>query len=216
MKNDKRMNKEKKWWESHAPGYDKRIEKDWKIYPTLLDKVYGDIKADGTVLDVATGTGAVALKIAKRAKQVYAVDISSSMVQEAEKKMIKAGIGNVEFSVQDAYFLPFDDGMFDTVICKNALHNMVQPKKALSEIKRVLKPGGRLLATIAGIGESRKFMLMMTIFRFFTGFPVFYKLNLDETAGIIEESGFAILNKETIKHPEDTFPLIYVVAERVK
>ena len=67
------------------------------------------------------------------------------IVDEAKKKMKEKGIGNVEFSVHDAYSLPFDNGMFDTVIYNNALHNMKDPRKALSEIERVLKPGDGLL-----------------------------------------------------------------------
>lgn len=214
MKNNKRVKKERKWWDKLAPNYDRHVEKNWKIYPSLLEKICEDIETGSTVLDVATGTGSVALKIAQRAKKVYAVDISTSMVEEAKKKVGEKGIKNIGFSVEDAYSLPFDNGTFDTVVCKNALHNMVEPTKALSEIKRVLKPGGRLIATITGIGESRRFKLMMTIYRFFTAFPAFHKLNIEEAADMIEESGFTVVTREIIKHPEDTLPLIYIVAER--
>jgi len=214
--NKKRIKKEKNYWDKLTPRYEPFIEKYWKIYPSLLDKISEDVNSGYIVLDVATGTGLVALKVAERAAQVYAVDISQPMIEEAEKKKKEKKIKNVEFFVEDAYALPFDNDMFDTVICNSALHNMVNPQKALSEIRRVLKPNGRLVATIVGIGESRKFKLAMVIYKSFTAFPVFHKLNLDESANMIAGSGFTIVNKEAIKHPEDRIPMLYIVAERWK
>lgn len=130
-------------------------KKNWKIYDAeLLDKIVDNVNADSIILEVACGTGLVSLKAAEKAKQVYGIDIASSMIEEAKKKAKKMKIDNVEFSVEDAYSLPFDDNMFDIVIWNNALHNMKEPYKALSEIRRVLKPKGKLIITIVGIGEK--------------------------------------------------------------
>jgi len=54
----------------------------------------------------------------------------------------------------------------------------------------------------------------MRVYKFITGFPVFHHLNTDESANMITESGFTVVNKETIKHPEDRMPILYIVAER--
>jgi len=213
MQTNKRIEEEKKYWDKLAPDYDQFIEKTWKVYASLLlDKISQDVKGD-IVLDVAAGTGLVALKVAERASKVYGMDISEPMIEEAKKKAKEMGIKNVEFSVNDAYALPFDNDMFDTVICNNALHNMKKPQKALSEIRRVLKQGGPLIAAIVGIGESRKFKIVLNIYRFFTGFPVFYKLNLDEAETMISKAGFYVLKKEIIKHPQDKMPLLYIVGK---
>jgi ubiquinone/menaquinone biosynthesis C-methylase UbiE len=213
MQTNKRIKEEKKYWDKLAPDYDQFIEKTWKVYASLLiDKISQDVKGD-IVLDVAAGTGLVALKVAERASKVYGIDISEPMIEEAKKKAKEMGIKNVEFSVNDAYALPFDNDMFDTVICNNALHNMKEPQKALSEIRRVLKQGCRLIAPIVGIGESLNFKIVLNIVRFFTGFPVFYKLNLDEAETMISKAGFYVLKKEIIKHPQDRMPLLYIVGK---
>jgi len=216
MQDNIRVEKERKFWDNLSPEYDQFIEKNWKIYrSSLLDKISSDVTVGDTVLEVACGTGLVALKVAERVSEVYGIDISSPMIEEAKKKVEEKGIANVEFSVHDAYALPFGNDIFDTVICNNALHNMKEPRKALSEIKRVLKPGGRFIAVIVGIGESRKYKFGMTIYHLFGGkLPVFYKLSLDESADMIKESGFTVVNKEIIKHPEDKMPLVYIVAEK--
>ncbi len=214
MQDNIRIEKERKYWDKLTPRYEPFIEKYWKIYPSLLDKISEDVNSGDIVLDVATGSGLVALKVAEQAAQVYAVDISQPMIEEAEKKMMEKEIKNVEFSVEDAYKLPFDNDIFDTVICNNALHNMKYPENVLSEIKRVLKPGGLFIAIIVGVGESFKFKIALTISTLIGQLPVFHKLNLDEFADFITKSGFTVVKKERIKHPEDRMALLYAVAKR--
>ena len=214
-KENKRIKKEKNFWDKLSPKYDRFIQKYWKIYETsLLNKIADDVETDSTIiLDVACGTGLVSFEAAKKAKNVYGVDIAPSMIEEAKKKTREMEIKNVEFSVEDAYKLPFDNNMFDTVICNNALHNMKYPENVLSEIKRVLKPGGRFIAIIVGVGESFKFKIALTISTIIGQLPVFHKLNLDEFADFINKSGFTVVKKERIKHPGDRMALLYVVAE---
>ena len=215
MQKNTRTKKERKFWSKNASGYDQSIiGKYWKIYPSLLDKIAQDIGTGGAVLEVATGTGLVALKIAGAADQVHAIDLSPQMIEVAKKKVEDTGIDNVAFSVEDAYALPFDDGMFDIVICNNALHNMKQPEDALSEIRRVLRPDGRFIAIIAGVGESLKFRIALTISTIVGQLPVFHKWNLDEFTDFIDKSGFAVVTKERLKHPEDMMALLYVNSKK--
>jgi len=210
MQDVKRIEKEKKYWDKLSPGYDRFMEKHWRIYwSSLLDKISNDVDAGDTVLEVACGTGLVALKVAERASKVSGIDISAPMIDEAKKKMREKGVDNVEFFVEDAYSLHFGNDVFDTVICNNAIQNMKYPQKALAEIKRGLKPGGRFIGTVVGFGEAPIF----TIFKPFIKLPVFHKFNLDEMADMIRNSGFSIVNKEILKNPQDMMPLFYVLAE---
>ena len=214
MRDAKRIEKEKKYWDKLSSGYDQMIEKHWRIYQSsLLDKISNDVNAGDTVLEVACGTGLVALKVAERASEVSGIDISAPMIDEAEKKMREKDFDNVEFFVEDAYSLHFGNDTFDTVICNNSLHNMKYPQKALSEIKRVLKPGGRFISAIVGFGEAPKYKMLHTIFKPFFKLPIFHKPNLDEMADMIRDSGFSIVNKEILKDPQDRMPLLYVLAE---
>ena len=214
MQDVKRIGKEKKYWDKLSPGYDQFIEKYWRIYrSSLLDKISNDVNAGDTVLEVACGTGLVALNMAERASKVSGIDISAPMIDEAQKKMREKGFANVEFFVEDAYYLHFGDGVFDTVICNNALQNMKYPQKALAEIKRVLKPGGRFIGVVIGFGEATKYKILFVIFKLFLRFPLFHKFNLDKMTDIIRDSGFSIVNKEVLKDHQDMMPLLYVVAE---
>jgi SAM-dependent methyltransferase len=99
---------------------------------------------DGTqVLDVATGPGTIAAVAAARGARVTGVDFAEDMIDEARRRN-----PSIEFRVGDAAALPFDDATFDAVVIGFGLHHMAEPLKALTEAKRVLKPGGRVAFTV--------------------------------------------------------------------
>lgn len=92
------------------------------------------------ILDVAAGTGTSSAALQKNGATVVAVDFSPGMVAEGRRKHKK-----VEFIQADAQQLPFGDNEFDAVAISFGLRNISDPKAALSEMYRVLKPGGRLV-----------------------------------------------------------------------
>jgi len=109
-----------------------------------------DLKPGETVLDVGCGTGTLAL-VAKRAVgpegAVSGVDASSEMLARATKKARRAGL-EVAFSRAPAQDLPYQDAEFDAVFSTLMLHHLPRGSRGecATEIARVLKPGGRVLA----------------------------------------------------------------------
>lgn len=100
---------------------------------------------DDTALDLATGAGHTAFALAPLVKQVIAMDVTPEMLQEARGLQAVNGLSNVEFVLADVNDLPFDDGNFDIVTCRRAAHHFTDIARALSETRRVLKSGGRLV-----------------------------------------------------------------------
>ena len=101
------------------------------------------------VLDLAGGTGDLAIKLSKRVGpkgSVVLSDINESMLSVARDRLTDKGIvGNVQYSQADAEELPFDDNCFHCVTMAFGLRNVTDKDKALASIFRVLRPGGRLL-----------------------------------------------------------------------
>jgi demethylmenaquinone methyltransferase/2-methoxy-6-polyprenyl-1,4-benzoquinol methylase len=97
-------------------------------------------KAGEKILDLAAGTGTSSVALAKTGADVTAADFSAGMIAVGRRK--HPGFTFVE---ADAMALPFGDDEFDAVTISFGLRNVEDPKKALSEMYRVLKPGGRLV-----------------------------------------------------------------------
>jgi ubiquinone/menaquinone biosynthesis C-methylase UbiE len=107
-----------------------------------------------SVLDLGCGTGTTAIAAAKAVGpkgRVCAVDPALELLAHAQKKARRAGV-NVEFLTADGQRLPFDDASFDAVLCTLVFHHLDGPAmhQTIGEIRRVLKPGGRLLAVDIG------------------------------------------------------------------
>jgi demethylmenaquinone methyltransferase/2-methoxy-6-polyprenyl-1,4-benzoquinol methylase len=92
------------------------------------------------ILDVAAGTGTSSVALQKNGARVVAVDFSPGMIAEGRRKH-----KNIEFIEADAEKLPFGDNEFDAATISFGLRNVANPKVALGELYRVLKPGGRLV-----------------------------------------------------------------------
>jgi ubiquinone/menaquinone biosynthesis C-methylase UbiE len=98
--------------------------------------------ARGLVLDVACGPGILSAAIAKAAREVVAFDLTPEMLKKAAQRCNEAGLTNVTFREGNAAELPFADGAFDAVVTRLSVHHFDHPERVLSEIFRVLRPGG--------------------------------------------------------------------------
>lgn len=95
------------------------------------------------LLDVATGTGAVALRAAERGAVVTAVDIAANLVEEARQAAIRFGL-SIEFRIADAERLPFEAASFDAVASAQGAVFAADREAVARELARVCKPGGVL------------------------------------------------------------------------
>jgi ubiquinone/menaquinone biosynthesis C-methylase UbiE len=98
-----------------------------------------------TALDVACGPGILACAMADHARHVTGVDITPAMIGQAQARQAANGRTNLSWRVGDACALPFEDGAFDRVTTRYSFHHMTDPAAALAEMKRVCRPGGRIV-----------------------------------------------------------------------
>lgn len=97
-----------------------------------------------TALDVATAAGHTAHALAPHVAEVVGLDLTPEMQAQFERGAVDRGLANVRFVVGDAEALPFADASFDIVTVRRAAHHFPDIEKALAEMARVLRPGGRL------------------------------------------------------------------------
>jgi ubiquinone/menaquinone biosynthesis C-methylase UbiE len=95
-------------------------------------------------LDVACGPGSIVVAFARMAKKSAGLDATPAMLREAEKLAAANHIANVEWHLGDVYALPLADNSFDIVTCRFAFHHLREPARALAEMVRVCRVGGRI------------------------------------------------------------------------
>lgn len=152
MKPDLQRRIQRYGWDRAAPHYETGWEIQlWSAQESLLSEV--EPQPGETVLDISCGTGLVTIPVAEIVQpngSVTGVDLSKGMIEEARSRAENEGIGNVTFKRMDAEALDLPDNSFDLVICSLGLMYFPNPDKALEEMYRVLKPGGRAAALVWG------------------------------------------------------------------
>ena len=107
------------------------------------------------ILDLAAGTGTSSMAFVPSGAHVVAADFSRGMIEEGRRR--HGDVPNLEFVQADATDLPFADGEFDAVTMSFGLRNVIDPRRALRELRRVTRPGGRIVVCEFSHPPSRAF-----------------------------------------------------------
>ncbi len=133
------------FWDKIAGFYDIAQSFSGSVYRNLVTTTGKLVPKGAVVLDVAAGTGQLTFAAAKNAERVLYTDLSMKMLEVAQRKAKKNAVKNVEFAVRDIFDLKDADETYDIVIAGNVLHLLDNPEKAVEELWRVTKKGGKLL-----------------------------------------------------------------------
>lgn len=133
------------FWDKIAGIYDFAESLNPKSYRAMLEGIKAIVPEGAKVLDCAAGTGELSIAAAEKAGHVFCTDMSLPMLERARKKSAKKGIKNISFGERDIFSLPDEDNTYDVAIAGNVLHLLEEPEKAIRELCRVIKQGGRVI-----------------------------------------------------------------------
>ena len=177
------------FWNKISPVYD-LFENVYngKVYKGTGEKVAEYIDKTDDVLECACGTGAITKSIAPNCKSLIASDFAEEMLKRAKRKCRK--YGNVSFQFADITDLKFNNGSFDKAVAGNVVHLLPEPRKALKELERVVRPGGKIIIPTY-INKTKKSSGLAVKFIEFLGADFKRQFDLEGYKKFFEEKGYA-------------------------
>jgi ubiquinone/menaquinone biosynthesis C-methylase UbiE len=163
-----------------------------------------------TLLELAAGagdTGFEAAAIAGEAGRLISTDFSPAMLEVAGRRSAELGLGNVDFRVMDAKRVELETDSVDGVLCRFGYMLMADPAVALSETRRVLRPGGRLALAVWGAPDRNPFFTVTAAILVERGHlpPLgpgapgpFSMSSQERTRELLEAAGFSVVSMDEI------------------
>ena len=145
-------------WNKFSPGWKKWDDLTMDFLKPMGDEIIRLLKpkSNEVILDVAGGTGEPGLTIASMLTdgKVSITDLAESMLEIAKENAAQRGITNIEIRACDVCELPFDDNTFNAISCRKGFMFFPDMLLAAKEMVRVLKPGGRIAASVWNVPEK--------------------------------------------------------------
>lgn len=185
------------YWERHARRYDASLRLLGRALPKMLELAGEAVRGRGRVLEVAAGTGMVTAVLARSAGQLTATDYAGEMVRILERRVRDAGLANVTCERADIYALRFDPATFDAVVAANVLHLVPDLDAALVALRRVLRPGGKIVVPTFCHDETRLSWLMSRLLSL-TGFPGHRRFTMRSLRKALEDAGVVVERAEVL------------------
>lgn len=151
---------------AHQWGELRRFYFDDSVINKIIDMQL--LKKDMTIMDLGSGDGYLSRALAGYVGKVVAVDISSEMLKELDRKAKQSGIENIEILESDGQDVPLPDSNVDVACANMFLHHIEEPENAIKEMYRVLKPGG--IVIVADLYEHTNEDLKEKMHDIWTGF----------------------------------------------
>ena len=162
------------------------------IYASFARKIVGSLAPldrEMTIVDLGSGPGLLCIELGKLLPQarIIGVDLSSEMLQIAGENADAARVSNFETRLGRAEDVPLESNSSDLVVTQSSFHEWEDPQKGLSEVFRVLKPGGRLI-----VKDYNRAWLSGWKRRLLGAFHhlEMFKFTFEDVAGLLKEAGF--------------------------
>ena len=141
---ERRRARSRAFFEQKAAGWD-QLRHELLNDTAALSALLALVPRGLSVVDIGTGTGGMLPQLAEFASRVVAIDQSAQMLKVARERARRLGLAHVEFHKAEAGKLPLQSGQFDAAFASLVLHHVPRPADAVSEMARVIKPGGHVI-----------------------------------------------------------------------
>ncbi|OFX87173.1 MAG: hypothetical protein A2W99_07500 [Bacteroidetes bacterium GWF2_33_16] len=201
------LSKAEKFWDRTSSYYDK-AEKSDVSYMIFIEKVRKYLKASDIVIDFGCGTGLVCNEIAKNVEFVYAIDISSKMIEIAVKKTSERKIQNIDFIHTTIFDERFKTNSLDVILVFNVLHLLEDSQKVIQRINALLKPGCIIISATPCMGERPILNSLFSIGNKIGIMPKINSFKFSELEHLFVKENFDIIETGCLKQNSPQYLLI--------
>jgi len=188
------MSKSDEFWDKTAEKYSKKAVPNEEIYQKKLSETQGFFSSNMHILEFGCGTGTTAVHHAPHVHKIDAIDISEKMLQIGREKAKESAVDNITFSLGTLDEFDAKPSSMDAVLGLNVIHLVPNRKALISEVARVLKPGGVFVSSTGCLGNSyfRFIKLLVPLLKPLGLIPDIFIFSEAELAADIEKAGFSI------------------------
>jgi phosphatidylethanolamine/phosphatidyl-N-methylethanolamine N-methyltransferase len=196
------------FWNRHATDYDRSMKLIGGPMPRMLELVADTARGAERALEIGSGSGLVTVAVAPVVGELLATDYAEAMVERTRSRVAAVGLTNVRCQQRDLYALGEPDGSYDVVIAANVLHLVPDLDGALATMRRLLRPGGRLVVPTFCHGETAVSRAVSWALSW-VSFPAERRFDLSALTAAVERNGLAVDRQERIS---GVLPIGFVTA----
>jgi phosphatidylethanolamine/phosphatidyl-N-methylethanolamine N-methyltransferase len=185
------------YWDRNARNYERSLRFLGRPIPRMLELTVASVRGARRVLEVGAGTGVITMAIAPVVEELVATDYAATMVTMVHRRARLGAFQHIRCEQADVHALPYDDGWFGAVVAGNILHLVPDLPRALAELRRVLAPGGKLVAPTFCHDETVLSWLLSRALAL-SGFPGRRRFTSRSLAAALERAGFRITSSESV------------------
>ena len=206
-----------RFWDKQAKGYDQAEQQFAAVYTGIIDKTCKYLNGNDTVLDYGCATGNKTIQLAQKVQHIHGLDISTGMINEANRKKCELKISNVSFSQGTIFDADLEKNSFDAIIAYGIIHLLEDNQKVIQRIHELLKQDGLFISTTACMKEkmtvkTRMEVTLYSIMKRLGIFPLYLnKYRSSDVIHLVEEQKFQIIETEKII---DGIPAVFIVARK--
>lgn len=205
--------KAEKFWDFLAGNYDRTP--DDPSQREDLDAIRRYLKPGDVVLELACGTGTLAIELASRVREIHAIDISSRMLAIASGKAAERKLENIRFIHATIFDEALSSETYDVVMAFNILHLVENTPQVLHRIHKLLKPGSVFISSTPCLGEKKSFVRSFLLSLFLLSgkiglIPPVNIFTVDDLRNMITSSNFNTVETNIF---DDEPPNFFVIAK---
>ena len=200
---DERRRRSQEFFDRHADQWD-TLARTLVPVPDYREQLLALVPAGGCVVEIGVGTGGLLPAVAARSERVIGVDHSPAMLEEARRRLATAGIAGIDLRLGEMSHLPLPDNGVDSVVLNMVLHHAADPLAVLTEIRRILVPGGTLV--LADLARHEREWVRERLADQWLGFEE------EELTGWLTAAGFANSHCERVSGTDGQVAVLLVRA----